>query len=199
MTENEIIIKSADTIDEDVVTLKISTTETVQKRIPKHSLFGFKWGFEDVEETVPLLSVFHIRPATLRTMSRISKELVGDDLPPMPEDNTYLQWVFNAINDNVEKQARILAIAIHNQKSEVPTELVDFILDSFTATDLFKVIQAVIDKLNIIPFMNTITSTKSIQVLKTEQVSPIENEEIIASGEQSEVLSSILGSATIIP
>ncbi|GAB1464041.1 hypothetical protein [Pedobacter sp.] len=198
MKENEILIKAADTLDESITTLKISTTETIIKRVPKHSFWGFEWGIEEIEEILPKTEILKIRPATLRTMVRISKLLVGMEVGTTPESSAdYIGWALGTVCDNGEVQAKIIATAIHNQKSEVPDTLIELILDNFTAEDLWNVMQIVLDKLNIIPFMNTITSVKSVQVLKTEKVSPTETEEIIASGEQSEVLQSILGSASI--
>lgn len=185
MNPKEILIKVADTIDDQAVKLSVQTVK--EKKIP---LLGIKTGLKTTEKT------FWIKGITLRSMVRISKLLLSMETGPKPPDN-YLEWLFANISDNAYKLAECIATAIHNQKSPTPKKLILELYDSFTAEDLFKVIQAVIDKLNVVPFLSTIASVRTISVIQPNPASPMEQTEIIASGEQSAVLSNILGSARI--
>jgi hypothetical protein len=197
MTENEILIKVAETLDDTVTTLKIKTKKLVVDVLPKYKLFGFGFGKIKTENIVESERVLAIKPATLRTMIRISRLLLSTDVKPMPDPKDYIAWALEAVSTNGYLQAEIIAVAIHNSREEMPADILELILDNFTAEDLWKVAQVVLDKLNIVPFMNTITSIKSAQVLQPME-SLEKKEEIIASLEQSEALSNILGSATII-
>ncbi len=185
MNEKEILIKVADTIDEQTVKISIQTVK--EKKIP---FIGIKTGQKTLKKS------YQIKGSTLRTMVRISKLLLTMETGPKP-DNNYLEWLFANIADNGYKLAQCVATAIHNQKSETPKKLIEELYDNFTAEDLFKVVQAVIDKLNVVPFLSTIASVRTISIIQPESASPTEQTEIIASGEQSEVLSNILGSAKL--
>lgn len=198
MNEKEILIKAANIIDDTPVKI---TYETVEEKVLtryKYSFLGYEFGkFEEIEIN-PKQVTYLIAGAKLRTMIRVSK-LIMQMTGVIQPQNVTADWIFSLVLANTEIVAKIIATAIHNQKSEVPYALVDELIDNLNSEDLQKIMVAVVDKLMLAPFMSTIASVRSMQMMeKTEpETSPQEQKEIIASGEQLEALQNIFGSATI--
>ncbi len=197
MTEKEILIKAANVIDDTTINISYPVEEERVVVRHRYSLFGFKFGKKTETQIIPVRRTYYITGATLRTMLRVTKLILQMDGVVQPKNITS-DWILSLVTKNVELTAQAIAAAMHNRKSEVPARLVDEILDNIDSDDLQKVMAAVIDKLNLTSFINTIGSVRSMQMIQTEtQPSPQEQVETIAPGQQLESLQSILGSATI--
>lgn len=141
---------------------------------------------------------YSIHGTTLRNMLRISKLLIDINLKPIP-DNGVTEWSYNILITESERMAEIIAIAIHNSRSERPRSLINLIMDNFTASELKGVTSLVLDRLNVADFINSIASVRTMNLLS--QASP-QGPEIIAEPEiftqQSEELKNIFVGAQII-
>jgi hypothetical protein len=122
-----------------------------------------------------------IRPITLGNLVRISKILLGMDVQGKLDQNNVLESNYQLITDNAHHLAGIVAIAVHNQRSEPPASLVRFIEHHFTSRELQHTVNIVLKQMDLLSFMNTIISVKGLTVM-----SPKEQGSQIASGEQSE-------------
>lgn len=184
MQEKKILSDVADTLLEEPKELSydIKPKSWIHKTLQK-----WKW--------MPKKRTVQITGATLGTMIRISKLLLSIDVTPMPQDRL-LDWSYEQIESGAPILARVVAAAIHNQKSQVPEKLVDEITDNFTAQELLTTSQIIIGQIDIMAFLTTIRSVRSASLLKETELSLEKPEEIIASGEQSIQASNIFASAT---
>lgn len=167
-------------IEEKVLDTLLDTPVKVEiDMLPKHI-------FHKLLQTLkirPKKVVFEIRGATLRTMLRISKLLLSVKTKQLKSESDLLNFSYDSILSNTETLAKVIATAIHNKKSEVPKNLVDIILDNMTAKEVSFISDLVIEKLNVIAFISTISSIRGITLM---EMSPKGSGEIIASGELSE-------------
>lgn len=124
--------------------------------------------------------VFELRDATLRTMIRCSKLLLDVSDGEIDGNAKFLETAYQAVVDDGERMAQILATGLHNQSSPVPESLVDFVLDNFSSTELKSVFTLVVDKLNLLDFISTIALGRNLDIM----ASPEEKKEIIASSKQ---------------
>jgi hypothetical protein len=136
-----------------------------------------------------------LHPIVLGNLMRISKILVSIDMTIFDMQNL-LESNYQAIMQHGEGMAKIVAIAVHNQKTEPPKSLEKFILYNFTAHEMLGVCGIVGKQMDISNFMSSIISMKGFNVLQSErknaeksiEVSPIERGSQIAPGMSSEVL-----------
>lgn len=195
LTENEILKRKAELMLDEPVVIKITIDpknwreKLLMKLRLKRSMYVYK-----------------VRGATIGTMIKISKVLLDIDYDEKPaEGEGQLTWGYQTIFDNAELCAEIIAIAIHNQRTDPPPIIKELIIDQFTAKQLKNTVLNVIGKMDVFVFTDTITLIRQMTVLKGEEkkVSPIDAGEKIApttdqiSGEQLETLSSIFGSVMI--
>jgi len=135
-----------------------------------------KIGFEPLKKTIRLTQL------SFGTLHRISSKIMDLDIQPL-KDSKYNDWTFQTINANARTIASILAAAIHNKKSRVPESLIDFVLDSLTMKEVENLMEKLIGGLDLTAFINTITSTRSLDLLSLNEVSPADTRETIALGE----------------
>lgn len=126
---------------------------------------------------------FEIKPSTLGTMVKISKELLAMDLSAFDKDKM-LESNFNLIIDHSKRMCIIVAYAVTNKKAEPPDELVEFFEDNLTAAELFKLVNIIISQLDVINFMKSIISVKGVNILTG--MNPKTQGSKIASGESLE-------------
>lgn len=121
-----------------------------------------------------------MRPITLGNLVRISRLLLEMDTRDIDMGNI-LEANYKLIADHGLQLARMIALAVHNQRSEPPDRLVHFIRDHFSARELAQAAGIVLKQMDLQSFMTTIISVKKMTVM-----SPKEQGRLIASGEQSE-------------
>jgi len=141
---------------------------------PRHRLHGWMqdYGF------LPSKRRLTIRPITLGNLVRISRLLLEMDTRAIDMGNI-LEANYRLIADHGMQMARIIALAVHNQRTEPPDSLVHFIRDHFTARELAHAAGIVLKQMDLQSFMTTIISVKKMTVM-----SPKEQRRSIASGEQ---------------
>ena len=186
MEDKEIQKKAADIILDEPI--KVQFDILPQSKI--HRIFQ-RIGIQ------PKSATYYVKGATLRNMLRISSILTDIEIKEVPEGDK-IEWTYNIIKSETVRMAEIIAIAIHNRKSERPQSLVDLIMDNFTATELKGVSNIILDRLNVEDFIRSIASVRTMNILAT--ASPKAKPEIIAepivtSGEQLEAFQSIFDGA----
>jgi len=188
MEDKEILKKVADTLLDDAIeiSLKIKPKNRFEQLMQKYGL-------------MPTAKKYHTTGITLRNMIRISKVLLSVNLKPIPDHET-LEWSYEVVQDQAFKMADVIAIAIHNKKSERPDCLVDTILDSMDSKALMRYSDLIRDQLNLSDFISSIASVRTMNILT--EASPMRPEiiaePIVVSGESAETSSSIFGTATIL-
>jgi len=110
--------------------------------------------------------VFKIQGAKLSTMVRVSKLRLRVQQKPVPQDNSIIDYAYERVIEEARLHAEIIAAAIHNHSSEVPSDLIDFIYDNFEAQDLKDASDVVTEQLNLVDFLNTTTSIRTMNVLE---------------------------------
>lgn len=149
-----------------------------------------KWaqdrGWLPVKKTIVLHGI------TLGTLIRVSEILLDVDtesfnLAEMPQSG------FKSITKDGRNLARCVALCIHNKRSEPPEHLVEFILDNFTTSELFRTVGLVINQMDLMSFITTIVSIKGVNILERSSVTVSTAREtslqaggIIAPGQPSE-------------
>lgn len=125
----------------------------------------------------PVKRTFYIGQSTFGNLIRISKLLNAID--GMPLDFKDPSKLINRMHTIIEKDGRvfagIIAIAIHNKKSEPPESLIEFIEYNFSAKDISNVTSIVIKQMDVMGFIPTIISLKSMSILQTNGHVPAEN------------------------
>lgn len=128
---------------------------------------------------LPAKRSFEIRPATLGNMIRISKILLDIDVTGYRSSASRMEANYQVYEKHGVKLAQIVAIAITNKEQEPESNLVNFIKENVTASELVSVVSVVLKQLDVVNFMSTIISIKG-------GMSLLNAEETIASGQQSE-------------
>lgn len=86
---------------------------------------------------------------------------------------------FEAMSEHGDAMARIIAMAIQQQKQEPSEKMVRFILGNFTAQEMKTVLSVVLRQMDVQSFMMSIISMKGLNVLDKKEngkaeVSPAE-------------------------
>lgn len=131
---------------------------------------------------VPATKHFEISPLSLGTCMRISKILV--DVQMMNRGT--MDEIIASFQNNSERLAEIVAIAVVNSKTLPSQKLVHFFLYKLSPDELKSLVEIVIDQMKLEAFMITIVSVKGLNVLQT--TSPNELRETIARGASLEQL-----------
>lgn len=114
--------------------------------------------------------VYTIRPLTLGTLIRISRILLGINMA-LPDRDKILEVNYETIDKHGEKLARIIALAIRNNRSEPDEKLEKFILQNFNCKEMFKVLSLVVSQMDLTNFMSSIISIKGMNVLADRSAS----------------------------
>jgi hypothetical protein len=109
---------------------------------------------------------FHIQPACLGTLIKISKELLSIDIDEADKANWMVlsQKLMYAHSSTL---ARIIAFAIVNSKADPPQSLIDFLQYNLTASEMSHVAKIVLEKMDITSFIGSIVSIKGVNLLET--------------------------------
>ncbi len=107
---------------------------------------------------------FVIRPATLGTMIRISRELISIDLKTFDQNNL-LESNYHLIDQHAERLARIVAMAVTNSKQDPSQSLIEFFLHNLTSQELMRCVNIVLKQMDVTNFMYSIISIKGTNVL----------------------------------
>jgi hypothetical protein len=164
---NKTLERAADTILEEPV--KVEVDNNPQNKIEE---ILQKWGI------LPKKKTFYIQNITLRNLVRVSKLLLSIEPGTFDRENI-LDSNYKAMGKHSETVAKIVAIALHNKRSEPPQRLVSFIMDQFTAKELEGVLGIVIKQMSVTDFMKSIISVRGLNLLEKPQS---EGEEKTAPG-----------------
>lgn len=114
---------------------------------------------------IPKEKTFEIRPITAGNLIRISALLI--DLGVEVDTQDFWGESLKAVTNNTEDLVKVCAYAIHNDKSEPPQKLIDFILYNASAETLSKILLIVVKQLNVKDFMSSIISIKGVSLMKS--------------------------------
>lgn len=129
-----------------------------------------KWG------VLPKKRVFELKPVYYGTLIRISKLLLSLKFDTSG-DKSMLESNYQAIIDNGEALAEIIALAIQNDEHKVKPGLKKLVLNNFTAAEMGKVLPLVVKRMDLTNFMLTIISAKGLNVLAMNKPVIVENAE----------------------
>jgi hypothetical protein len=107
---------------------------------------------------------FIIRPIYLGSLIRISRILLSIDLSTYNAKD--LNSNYEMIDRNTGHVARVIAIAIQNNKHEPDVGLMRFILNNFSTADMMSVLTVVVKQMDLLSFMSTIVSIKGMNILE---------------------------------
>jgi hypothetical protein len=131
----------------------------------------------------PKVVTKRLKPVTLGTLIKISKLLIDIDMSVFDMKNL-LESNYQAIVKHGGAVAKIVAIAIDGRRADPPQDLVDMVIDNFTAKELQATTALIFGQMDIENFMLSIFSVKGgMQILEKSQV----QEELIAPGPLSAV------------
>jgi hypothetical protein len=140
-------------------------------------------------KVMPTKRTFTIRPITYGNLIRISNLLLSIDMKVFDMKNL-LDSNYNAITKHAESVAKVVAIAIHNNRDEPPASVTRFVLFNFTSQEMMSTLNIVLQQMNVTGFMYSIISIRGLNVLESgtanassvSEVSPLTAGEIIAPG-----------------
>lgn len=133
---------------------------------------------------IPKVRTMVIHPITMGNLMRISKLLVDIDMNIFDFKNL-LESNYQAMAKYGDHVVNVVAIAVHNKKTNPPAELAEFIRYNFTSQELFTVLGLVARQMNVTGFMSSIISIKGMSLL---EMSREKQGEIIAPGASLEEL-----------
>lgn len=124
-----------------------------------------------------------IKPITVRTWFKLKPLLIQIDKEDIDRLEVKKGIELSADIEQIiakydELLFEIVCIGIHNQKSDMPAWFRDVLKDNCTWNDIYILLNAILFRLNLNPFFNSITLCKN--------VSPLSEEEIIALQKNSE-------------
>lgn len=116
---------------------------------------------------------YSLNQITYGNLIRISKLLVDIELSALDKLTTdnIIDQSTQLIGKHGDSLAKVIAIAMHNKRTEPPPKLIDFVKDNFTAQELFGVLVVVIRQMDVKSFMHTIISIKGASILEKTVVS----------------------------
>jgi hypothetical protein len=140
---------------------------------------------------LPRKRKFVIEPIKMGSLIRISKLMLSIDMSVFDMRNL-LESNYKAIDKHASTMARIVAVAIQNNKHQPSEKLVEFVLNNFTSHELRMVASMVLKQMDVTSFMSSIISIKGTNVLemqaatapgaKENEVSPLTQGRGIAPG-----------------
>jgi len=125
---------------------------------------------------LPTKRKFVIRPITMGTLLKISKILLGMDASELTnamkgtdKGINFLDLGAKNIVENKDKLIQMVAYGIVNQEKEPPKRLIKFLNENLTAKEALKLLTAIIQQMNINPFLASLISMKGINLLETKE------------------------------
>lgn len=184
LKEKETLQQASDATVQEPVTIEVDVK-------PVHFLHRKlqQWGI------LPTKRVFTLHPITLGSLIKISKLLLDIDMS-VYDLKDLMGSNYQSIAQHGELLAKIVAIAIQNNKQQVSEKLLQFILQNFTSREMLGVVSIVIRQMDLSNFMSSIISVKGMNILESKTaaataaneavVSPLMQGRSIAPGVQSE-------------
>jgi hypothetical protein len=163
MEKNKILAEVADTVIAKAIEFEI----TIQPRNWLH-----RWLQE--KNLRPTKKRFSIRPIVLGSLLRISKLLLTVDTRNLQKIS--LDVFHRFVDGNVETCIEVLAIAVHNCRTEPPRSLKNLLRDNVTPAELAKLLQLVLHQMDLRNFTNAIISIRGLSVLDNDEPKKSENE-----------------------
>lgn len=152
---NDILTKAADVTTDKPVELEV---DILPRNIIHRQLQ--KW------KLLPTKRRFSITGTTYGNLIRISKLLLSIDMKVYDLKNV-LESNYLAISQNAETIAKVVAVAVHNKRSEPPASLARFILFNFSSNEMVATLGIVLKQMNITGFMTSIISVRGLNVLES--------------------------------
>lgn len=141
-----------------------------------------KYGYRSLKRS------FFIKPQSLRMNYKITSLLMDISIEKMKEGDVN-DWSNRMRINNTFILAEIIATYFHGKpKEQTPLHLIDYFMDNMTDEELLDVTNIIKGYMDIIPFMNSISSIRSLDVISPglSEESPADTGEIIAHGESLE-------------
>jgi len=104
---------------------------------------------------------FVVRPLTPSQLQRISKLIIDIDI-----DEITIARVFHLLRDHARTCAEIVAIAVSESREEPSDELIDLFFHNLDHADMDTALKIVLQQMEVVNFINTIVSIKSLNVLE---------------------------------
>lgn len=119
----------------------------------------------------PKKKIISIHPICMGSLVKISKLLLSIDKNVFDKDNL-MDSNYAALEKHTDTMAKVIAIAVHNKKSDPPKTLVDLVIDQFTPKELMSTISIVLRQMDISNFMSSIISVRSgLSILEKQTAS----------------------------
>jgi hypothetical protein len=158
MQEKQVLSAVADTILDKAVRVDV---EILNPRWWER--IGIKFGWLSVKRT------FHIKPATLGNMIRLSRILLGIEVDAYRSSQTALDANYQVYDKHGNALAKVIATAIANSKKGPSKRLINFVQENLTAKELVTISSIVVKQLDVVSFMTTIISIRGVSLLKPKE------------------------------
>ena len=109
--------------------------------------------------------VYQLKPATLATLAKISKEFLSIEIDEADKANIML-LTHKLMLAHSSRMAKIIALAIVNSKEDPPDSLIEFIEYNVDAREMATVAAHVMDKMDINSFVRSIILIKGVNILE---------------------------------
>jgi hypothetical protein len=153
----ETLTAAADTVTAKSVAFEITIR-------PKNMLHGWMqkkgWMVKKKE--------FSIQPIVLGNLLRISRLLLTIDTDGLLGKIT-LDTLHKLISAHTDTVIQVLAIAIHNSRSDPSSSLIRLITDNITSEDAARLLRYVLSQMDLKNFMHSIISIRGLNVLESEE------------------------------
>lgn len=164
LNEKEILQSVADTITDKGTVIEIDVK--AQNRLER---FLMKIGWAPTKRT------FHLKPLVVGNMYRIAGKTLN-----IPDDlfsGGLIQGLMQGIGHHTKDLAYIVATGIQNNKKEPTKALIEFVEYNCTMEDIYTILNAVLNKMDVENFLNSIALIKGADALRqkeqTEKASPM--------------------------
>jgi hypothetical protein len=131
----------------------------------------------------PKQKVYKIYPAKPGTLLRISELILSIDKDLFSTGTIGISENIEAMSKYTKTLCMIIAHAIHNRKEQLPSSLLNTIMEQFTSEAIFNVVMVTLKSMNVSSFMNSIILVRGLNLL---QMNPATQGSTIAPGTQSE-------------
>jgi len=108
---------------------------------------------------------FLIYPLKMGSLLKISTLLLSIDKDILDKNNL-LDSNYKAVQQHSKTLCKIIAIAIHNRKSDPPAALVNLIMQQFAPSAILSVLMVVLKAMDVSSFMSCIISIRGLNILE---------------------------------
>ncbi len=171
MEEKEILKQVADlTIGRKIKDIVVPVKLSLVKRLANYIL-PEKYKFKPFK-------VYELFEPVTGNMVRIASVAVG--LPDEIKGDSLFEVALPLINKHHSDIVYAIASGIHNQKEEPPQSLIDALTWNMTYSDLYEVLNLILNNANMQAFMNSTILIKGTDNILVPKIGPTEGSEIIA-------------------